>query len=197
MMMLLLNVIGVGKLWAETITFDYEEANGNLFGRNTTRVINGTRDITSSVVTMTLISTNSSRGVNFNSNDKQVKFEGKSGDNSGAQMRISVQAGCTITGVTVNSSENYPKNFTASTGTYTATTSSPYVGTWSGSASSILFDTESGNVDKVTSITITYSDNRSSLTQFAFNPDEVICHGDKPAIYVNNTNKRYYRLKRI
>ena len=43
----------------------------------------------------------------------------------------------------------------------------------------------------IASITITYSDNRSSLTQFAFNPDEVICHGDKPAIYVNNTNLIY------
>ena len=143
---------------AETGTAVYDYSDGGLLRTNlTSNVTNGsTKTITSGPVSLTFIAA-AERSVNTNLDDGFVKFEGKSGEKTGSSLRVSSSSNYQITSITFTSNQSgYVKNFTASTGTY-APESSATTGTWSGSADEITFDTELGNVDKLTSISVTYS----------------------------------------
>lgn len=143
---------------AETGTAVYDYSDGGLLRTNlTSNVTNGsTKTITSGPVSLTFIAA-ASRGINTNLSNGFVKFEGKSGEKTGSSLRVSSSSNYQITSITFTSNQaGYVIKFTASTGTY-APESSATTGTWSGSANEITFDTENGNVDELTSISVTYS----------------------------------------
>lgn len=155
----LLTTIGGGNsAWADTGTVVFDYSDGGLLKTNlTSNVTHGsTKTITSGPVSLTFIAA-AARSVNTNLDEGFVKFEGKSGENTGSSLRVSSSSNYQITSITFTSNKTgFVKNFTASTGTY-APVSSATTGTWSGSADEITFDTELGNVDQLTSISVTYS----------------------------------------
>lgn len=155
----LLTTLGGGNsAWADTGTVVFDYSDGGLLKTNlTSNVTNGsTKTITSGPVSLTFIAA-AERSVNTNLDYGYVKFEGKSKEKTGSSLRVSSSSNYQITSITFTSNESgYVKNFTASTGTY-APESSATTGTWSGSANEITFYTEKGNVDQLTSISVTYS----------------------------------------
>lgn len=157
---LLLLAMGGSSVWAgsHTIVFNYDE--DGLLRTQFTRPTGGnSTTIVSSPITLTFIST-SARCVNSNTTVGEMKFEGANNDakDNGSSLQVSCLSNALITSISFTSAATGNVNkFTASAGTYTAESSST-IGTWTGSTTSVTFTTEKGNVDKITSISVTYSD---------------------------------------
>ena len=169
---LLALMVGGGNLWADEVMFDFNDKLTVV----TSNVSNTSRPVESAPIALTFISVNTSRRVEFNQNDKIIKFQGPSGDNAGTSLKVSCPTGgmYAITKVEIFTNHNNVSNFTVSSGTYSTgstsgdeTSVSSYKGTWTddnaGNITEVTFQT-TNNVDSVKAFKITYTDNRASLS---------------------------------
>lgn len=166
-MLLLMIIVGGGNVWGETISFSFSNKFAEI-----DNVKNGSVDLTIYPITLTLTSYNSDRSVEVNKKTQQIKFQGKSGDNGGTSFTVSCpnNGKFSITSVEVFTDNSNVNNFSvngtpissaSTTGDETSIGSNK--GSWSGSTTSVTFQT-TGNVDAVKAIRITYTDSRASLT---------------------------------
>ena len=209
--LILLSVIGIGNMWAETVTFDF---NGKL-AEVTSNVTNTSKSVESAPITLTFISVNSSRSVEFNQSNKKIKFQGPSGDNAGTSLRVSCPSGGTfaITQIEIFTNNSNINQFSASNGSYSTgatsgdeTSISSYKGTWTdgnaGNITEITFQA-TANVDEVKAFRITYTDSRADLSP-AFDWSKMEIHntaGDQhtyvcgsPFVYDSSKDRMKVRL---
>ena len=200
LLLLCLMVLGRGEVWADVVTFDF---NDKLKGISSVK--NTSTTVESYPITLTFTSVNDSRLVQFNQNAGTIKFQGPSGDDSGTSLTVSCPTSglYAITQVEIFTNKSDIDKFSNSAGSYStaATTGddasvSSYKGTWTdgnaGNISEVTFTTTSNVVD-VKAFKITYTDNRTPLTTFAFNSDEVYIHDGTGSggTYVNGTTFVY------
>ena len=182
------------------MTFDFA---GKLSTLST--VSNTSASVESYPITLTFTSYNTSRRVEVNQTNQAIKFQGPSNDNAGSSLTVSCPTGglFAITKVEIYTKNDNISKFSASNGSYSTgattgdeTSIASYKGTWTdGSAGNITEVTfqATSNVDDVKAFKITYTDNRTSLSQFEFNSDEVYIHdgSGSDGTYVNGTTFVY------
>lgn len=146
-MLLLMMVGGVNGAWAET-----ESISGTAMQPC---AVSGGKSTTVSLGIIDLIFTSTiDRAIQYNSSG-HIKIQ-----SGGTSMTVNCPSYATITSVTITTNNsNYKFNsMSASKGSFTSDN------IWEGSTQSVIFTSGLANVDEVTSIEVTYTDSRASLS---------------------------------
>lgn len=164
-------VLGRGEVWAETVT-ETVTITGSALSQCAVSGEGGSKEFSSGIITFRFTSTKD-RAVQYTTD---LKLQ-----SGGTTMTVSCPSYATIKSIelTISSGSKF-NSMTASDGSFTSDN------VWEGSTQSVTFTTgSSNNVDNVTSIIVTYTDSRASLSPaFDWNNMEIHNAGGDQHTYV-------------